>query len=215
MKLVFYGGGEKGDSPELDRIAYRMTGKRRPSMTYIPSSHYWAEEDFRDFIKYYNKQGIEKFVLFPVDIPFDGSLLRLALRSDVIHLSGGNTYYFLRNLRRSGMLGRLKKFVREGGVLTGLSAGGILMTPSIDSAGYPSFEQDVNEDNIKNLNSLNLVKFEFYPHYKNSWRYDRELVSRSKKNFPSSLRLSQRRWHCCTGGYIEFHRALLCFFSGA
>ena len=114
------GVGEKGNSPHLDRIAFNMTGKKRPSITYIPSSHYWAEEDFRDFIKYYNKQGIEQFVLLPVDIPFDNSLLNLAMRSDMVHLSGGNTYYFLKHLRKSGMFGRLKKFVKEGGVFDGI-----------------------------------------------------------------------------------------------
>ena len=150
-------------------------------MTYIPASHYWAEDDFRDFVKCHKKWGIERFVFLSVDIPFDQSLLRLALQSDLIHLGGGNTYYFLRHLRRSGMLGKLKKFVREGGVLTGLSAGGILMNPTISSAGYPSFEKDANEDKIKNFSSLNLVKFEFFPHYKNSRRYDQELVCRSKK----------------------------------
>ena len=185
VKLILCGGGFGGDSLELDRMAIEITGKSRPRMTYIPSCHYGAEEDFRDFVKYYNKLGVEKFVLFPVDIPFDQSLLKLVLKSDVIHLSGGNTYYFLKHLRRSGMLGKLKKFVFNGGVLMGMSAGGILMTPSIISARYPSFDQDINEDKIKNLNSLNLAKFEFCPHYKNSKRYDRELVGRSKKiSFP-------------------------------
>ena len=55
------------------------------------------------------------------------------------------------------------------------------MTPTIASAGYPSFSQDVNEEKIKNLNSLNLVKFEFFPHYKNSHRYEQALMKRSKE----------------------------------
>ena len=78
------------------------------------------------------------------------------------------------------MLAKLRQFVRLGGVLTGMSAGGILMNPTIASAGYPSFDKDANEENIKNLNALNLVKFEFYPHYRNSPRYDRHLSDRSK-----------------------------------
>ena len=204
MKLVFYGGGEIGDSPELDEIAIWMTGKKKPSMTYIPSAHYWAEENFRDFIKYYNKLGIEQFVFFPVDIPFDQSQLKLALQSDIIHLSGGNTYYFLRHLRRSGMLGKLRKFVGSGGVLTGLSAGGILMTPSIEAAGYPSFDRDINEEKIKNLKALNFVEFEFFPHYKNSLRYDRELSLQAKK-IPHPL------FACPCGGGIAVEKDKLTF----
>ena len=93
MKLVLYGGDDEGYSHDLNKIAITLTGKKRPSMTYIPATHYWAEEDFMDFVDHHKKWGIDRFVLFPVDIPFDQSLLRLALRSDLIHLSGGNTYY--------------------------------------------------------------------------------------------------------------------------
>ena len=204
MKLVFYGGGELGDSPTLDRITFKLTGRKKPSVTYIPSSHYWAEDDFRVFVKYYNKQGIERFVFFPVDIPFDKTLLSLALRSDVIHLSGGNTYSFLHNLRKSGMMVPLKEFVRKGGVLTGLSAGAILMTPTIDSAKYPSFDQDDNEENIKNLKALNLVNFDFCPHYKNSPRYDRELTIRSKK-------IAHPLYACPDGGGIVAEKEKITF----
>jgi dipeptidase E len=62
------------------------------------------------------------------------------------------------------MLPLLKKFIQDGGILTGLSAGAIMMTETIEMAGYPPFDCDENEDNLKNLKSLNLVDFYFFPH---------------------------------------------------
>ena len=41
------------------------------------------------------------------------SFLEEVLKSDVIHLGGGNTYYFLKHLRKSKMLGVLKKYVKK------------------------------------------------------------------------------------------------------
>ena len=61
-----------------------------------------------------------------------------------------------------------------------MSAGAIILTPSIKSASYPQFDCDENVDNIKNFNSLGLVNFEFFPHYKNSERYNEELIYQSK-----------------------------------
>ena len=114
MKLALYGGGDEGDSLELDKITIELTGKKKPSMTYIPSSHYWAEDNFRTFVKHYSKLGLERFVLFPVDIPFTQSQLKLALDSDVIHLSGGNTYYFLRYIRKEWHVDKIEAVRPQG-----------------------------------------------------------------------------------------------------
>ena len=62
----------------------------------------------------------------------------------------------------------------------GLSAGSILMTPSITTAAVPSFDSDENEVNLTNWKALGLVPFEFSPHYHFSKESDRELLEYSK-----------------------------------
>jgi dipeptidase E len=94
------------------------------------------------------------------------------MRSDAIHMGGGNTFYFLNSLRKAKLLKDLRNFTLKGGILTGLSAGAIMMTENIELAGYPEFDRDENNVGIKNLSSLNLVDFAFFPHFKNSARYD-------------------------------------------
>jgi len=71
-------------------------------------------------------------------------------------------------------------FVERGGVLTGLSAGAIMMTENIEMAAYPEFDRDENWVGLKNLKSLGLVDFAFFPHFKNSTRYDAAFKKYSK-----------------------------------
>jgi len=107
------------------------------------------------------------------------------LKSDLIFLGGGNTFYFLKHLRQSGMFNHLKKFLDRGGVLCGLSAGGIVLTPHVHTASFPHFDRDENPFDMKNLNAGRFVNFEFFPHYKNSKRYETEMLHHSKKtNIP-------------------------------
>lgn len=181
MKLVLYGGGHSKENGDLDQALLKLVGKKSPQVTLIPSQTYDSDVEFREFILQYSKYDITKFLMLPIDYAVDKVLLSQALKSDVIHLSGGNTYYFLKYLRKSKLIPEIRKFVARGGVLTGLSAGAIIMTPVIKSAGVPSFDCDANEEKLKNLKGMNLVKFEFFPHYVNSKRYENELKAYSLK----------------------------------
>ncbi|MBT3583596.1 MAG: type 1 glutamine amidotransferase-like domain-containing protein [Halobacteriovoraceae bacterium] len=182
MNLVFYGGGDDNDNSELNSECLKLVNKKSPRITYIPSCSYDSEWHFKKFVDHFQKHKVTQFIHFPIDVPFDKILLSEVLKSDLIHLSGGNTYYFLKHLRKSGMAKLLKEFVKRGGVLTGLSAGGIIMTPIITTASFPAWDRDENEEKIKNHKSLDLVSFEFFPHYVNSRRYDQVLVNYSKKS---------------------------------
>lgn len=172
MKLVLYSGGDDKENSHLDKSFLDIVGKKNPVITFIPSSSYLSEQEFKVFVKHYSKYKITRFIHFPVDVPFDKILFQEVMRSDVIHLAGGNTFYFLNSLRKAKLLKDLKSFVLRGGVLTGLSAGAIMMTENIEMAGYPEFDRDENSVGISNLNALNLVDFFFFPHFRNSPRYD-------------------------------------------
>ena len=172
MNLVFYSGGDDKDNLHLDRAFVELLGKKNPVITFIPSSSYLSEQEFKSFVRHYSKYKITRFIHFPVDVPFDKILFQEVMRSDAIHMGGGNTFYFLNSLRKAGLLGQLKTFAEKGGLLTGLSAGAIMMTENIEMAGYPEFDRDENVVNIKNLSALNLVDFLFFPHFRNSARYD-------------------------------------------
>jgi dipeptidase E len=172
MKLVFYSGGDDKENFLLDRTFVELLGKKNPVVTFIPSSSYLSDQEFKVFVRHYSKFKITRFIHFPVDVPFDRIILQEVMRSDAIHMGGGNTFYFLNSLRKAGLLPQLRSFAERGGILTGLSAGAIMMTPNIEMAAYHDFDRDENTVNLKNLSSLGLVDFLFFPHFRNSPRYD-------------------------------------------
>jgi dipeptidase E len=182
MNLVFYSGGDDKENENLDRSFLELLGKKNPVVTFIPSSSYLSEQEFKSFVRHYSKFKITRFIHFPIDVPFDKILFQEVMRSDAIHMAGGNTFYFLHNLRKAKLLPQLKTFADKGGLLTGLSAGAIMMTENIEMAGYPEFDRDENIVNLKNLSALNLVDFLFFPHFRNSARYDSVFKQYTRKS---------------------------------
>lgn len=179
MKLVMYGGGYFEDNVDLDLELIKLTHKPTPSLTYIPASSSHGEEDFREFMHHYENYEISHFHYFPVDEGHTTQEANEALKSDIIYLSGGNTFHLLHHLKKSGMLSALKAFAKKGGVLAGLSAGAIVMTPNIATAALPHFDCDENEIGLKDLTAMNLVPFEVFPHYEGKRRYDVEFKNHS------------------------------------
>lgn len=180
MKLVMYSGGDNEDNEELDSELFNLIDRTNPVFTFIPSSFEEAEYYYDDFVHHYGDYGVRKFSLFPVDIPFDKEEVYRLFDSDLIYLSGGNTYYFLYHLRKSGLFPVLKEYLIQGGILAGQSAGSIIMTPNIGTAGFPDFDCDDNDVGLTNLTGMKLVNFEFFPHYSNTRRYIHELNLQSQ-----------------------------------
>ncbi len=186
MNLVLYSGGDEKENKNLDRAFVELLGKKNPVVTFIPSSSYLSEQEFKTFVRHYSKFKIARFIHFPVDVPFDKILFQEVMRSDAIHMGGGNTFYFLNSLRKAKLIPQLKAFAEGGGLLTGLSAGAILMTENIEMAGYPEFDRDENVVNLTNLSALNLVDFLFFPHFRNSARYD-AVFKKYTKSSPKTI----------------------------
>lgn len=186
MSLIFYSGGQQESNHSLHDALYHLAGpQKNKSFTYVPFCYDNSQLFYERAVRRYQKFGFSEFHCFSPDRSFTKTELRTVLRSDVIYLAGGNTFYFLSHLRRSGVLPELKKYAEDGGVLAGLSAGGLILTPHIKLAGYPSHLADENEVGLKNLNALNLVSFEFYPHYQKPKEIDPHLLHYSElSNLP-------------------------------
>lgn len=195
MKLVLYSGGGEEENRFLNLRALELTGVDVPKLAFIPSSSYDAEVDFKFFVQEFSKLGVQRFMHFCVDMPFTKTMLNEVLKSDLIFLGGGNTFYFLKYLKKNKMFEHFKRFLKRGGVLCGLSAGAIVLTPHVHTASFPHFDRDENPWDMKNLSAMRVVNFEFFPHYRNSKRYDAELLHHSRK---SNIPL----YACADGGGI-------------
>jgi dipeptidase E len=95
-------------------------------------------------------------------------------------------------LRQRSFTEHLKTFLKKGGVLTGISAGAMILTPSlglldIDSKKSPS---------SKPRPALKMVDFEFYPHFKED-----DATTRALANY---ARIRKTRVYACDdeGGLV-------------
>ncbi len=105
MKLVFYSGGQEPSNRLIHHDLFQLVNpKRNKSMTYIPFCQDRSDLFFKKAIKRYQGVGFKRFHCLPVDVPFTRNDLNKALGSDVIYLAGGNTFYFLKHLRKSGLI---------------------------------------------------------------------------------------------------------------
>jgi dipeptidase E len=101
------------------------------------------------------------------------------LSSNILVITGGNTFKLLHHLRLSGLGETIKQFwEKEGVVLSGFSAGAIVLSPSINTA--KTGVGDANELGITDLTALGIIDFEVWPHYESS--QEKEVVEYRSKN---------------------------------
>lgn len=104
----------------------------------------------------------------------------ILLSSNIQLISGGNTDKLLYYLRRLGLDKAIIQFWEKGGVvLSGFSAGAIVLTPSVETATTGVDERE--ELGLTDLRGLGIVPFHVWPHYDAS-QYAELQEYRSKHN---------------------------------
>lgn len=185
MNIWLYSSGDGDENEAMDTELMSSIHAPRPRLTFIPTEREEADEYYDEFIDRFAAFGYINFDMQHLDQPVSDRRLRRLLDSDMIYFSGGNTYSLLHALRSSGFDRYVERYVRGGGFVAGHSAGAIIMTPVIDTAGYPDEEADENEVGITDLTGMNLVPFEYFPHYQNRPSWIRRLCRESEKvNWP-------------------------------
>ena len=161
-KLVLYSDQIPPLTDEIDAELKKLFDKTNPRIGYIPSASDPERKYFRERKSYYYRLGMDMDVYFELDKEWKPDLLESLLDCDAIHLSGGNTYYFLHWLRRRNMTDTLIRYVNQGGILIGVSAGSILMTLDISTSALCGDEIMEGETDFS---GLGLVDFSFMPHF--------------------------------------------------
>jgi dipeptidase E len=86
------------------------------------------------------------------------------LDSNILVISGGNTFALINNLRKSGLDQAIIDFTQKPNfILAGFSAGAIVLTPTIAVCNLPGFDE--NLVGITDLKGLEVFDFEVFPHY--------------------------------------------------
>jgi len=81
----------------------------------------------------------------------------------VIYVCGGNTFKLLKFAREADFGLSIKSLLERGGVYVGVSAGSIIVGPSIAIAG--EVEPDSNDVGLENLDGFGITDLIILPHY--------------------------------------------------
>jgi dipeptidase E len=98
---------------------------------------------------------------------------------DIIFVNGGNTFYLLYWVKKSGFNQLLPKLLDEGKLYVGVSAGSYIACPTIEAATWK--HGDKNKIGLEDLTGLNLVPFLITPHFEEKYRTIIETSAKTTK----------------------------------
>ena len=85
--------------------------------------------------------------------------------NDFIYVTGGNTFFLLQELKRTGADKIITEEVNAGKVYIGESAGAMITSPNVEYA--TAMDSVKKAPNLENFDALGLVPFYTVPHYTN------------------------------------------------
>ncbi len=142
--------------------------------TYIAFKSDPARKYFYDlYIPFLEQLGVarQNITYFDIDAEYSPELAKKALLADIVLLPGGNTPNLLHRLKQRELFAPLQEFEQNPTkTIIGVSAGGVVLGPTIKSSlpisGLPDTEEDpIGLITLEQMQGLNLVDFEFYPHF--------------------------------------------------
>ncbi len=147
----------------LEKVEPNLKNKR---ITYIPTA---SIVENTDSFPEMEKQELKKLGLIVDELEISASsyetIQSTLKKNDFIFISGGNTFFLLQELKRTGTDQLLKEEVNSGKLYIGESAGAIVASPDI---GYSAeMDQPEKAPDLKENMGLGLVDFYTVPHDKN------------------------------------------------
>jgi dipeptidase E len=140
----------------------------RPTKDYTVAFIPTAGDPYDD--KWFVKEDLDRlkelgFQVNTVDLKQDKQVIQeLLINSQIVYVAGGNTFYLLDWVKKSGLDSYLKRLLDHGRIYIGASAGSILAGPDIKSSSWGN-GGDKNDVKLKDTKGLNLVPFVIHPHF--------------------------------------------------
>lgn len=170
QKIVAIGGGciKKYETLEIDQEIVELSGKKNPTLLFIPT----ASSDNEDYItaikKYFGDLGCIVDALYLIkekpQLPISqtSDIAQKIMSADIIYVGGGNTLKMMRLWRKLGVDKLLDQARKNGTVLCGVSAGSICWFNYGNSDSRKFKNPDA--DYIK-VTGLSFIKAFHCPHY--------------------------------------------------
>jgi dipeptidase E len=115
----------------------------------------------------YNQMGLSQLKSAGIEVvdfyDFENDEPKDLSSYDVIYVCGGNTFKLMKFAREGNFDKDIKSLLERGGVYIGVSAGSIIVGPSIQIAG--EVEPDDNEVGLTDLSGFSITDLIIFPHY--------------------------------------------------
>lgn len=121
-KLVLYSDRVIAANQQVDWYLLQLLGTNATRIGYISSSSDPKRQYFTVKQQYYQQYGLEALYV-ELDVAYKTDLLDELFACDGIHLSGGNTFYFLYWLQQRGLMERLQHYAEHQGAAVMMGMG--------------------------------------------------------------------------------------------
>jgi dipeptidase E len=158
MRLLLSGGGGPEKVKPLDDF-FKKEVKQDARVLYIPIA--WVRGPYEGCLEWFKSVYGDHFT----NISMAEDLTNVNLDNyDAIFIGGGNTYKLLKHIKDTKFDEKLVKFVKDNKFVYGGSAGAIIFGKTMKTASH----LDPNEVGLIDLNALNVVDKDIWPHFKES-----------------------------------------------
>lgn len=170
MKLLLT---SQGIQEEIKPVFLSMLPKpaKDISVSFVTTAAYGEDKDpswlniYRDQLRELGIDDIEDLDLKDKSIEY---LKTHVSNKDIIFVNGGNSFYLLEQVKKSGFDKLINSFKNGNKIYVGISAGSYIACPTIEQSTWE--HQDRNRYGLKDLTALNLIPFLITAHYVESYR---------------------------------------------
>lgn len=163
MKKLFLSSSFQDVTNIFTEFQKDLIGK---TVTFIPTASIVEEVTF--YVAS-GKKALEKMGLIVDELEISTAsadeIQRKIKQNDFIYVTGGNTFFLLQELKRTGADQLIIDEVNAGKLYIGESAGSIVTSPNIEYAKGMDSEKEAPD--LDNLDAMELVDFYTIPHYTN------------------------------------------------
>lgn len=168
MKLILSGGGKGKQTREIDSLFFEFVKNKK--VVFIPHSR--KKEEFENSLNWITENLFLPFKQDNFEMwtnLYDKSIKDLYNVGGII-IGGGNTFRLLKELKNSKFIETLRKFIEDGKIVYGISAGAIILAKNILTAN----PIDENKVELVDLDGMNLLdEMDIFCHYEE--KYDKEI----------------------------------------
>ncbi|WP_428741135.1 Type 1 glutamine amidotransferase-like domain-containing protein [Tenacibaculum sp.] len=136
------------------------------TITFIPTAS--IPEEYKGYVEN-DRKAFEKLGLIVKELEVSTASRKAVKetieKNDFIYVSGGNTFYLLQELKKSGADKIIISEIEKGKVYIGASAGSIIMSKNIKY--IEKMDDKTKAKDLTDDNALNIVNFYTLPHHTN------------------------------------------------